>query len=544
MNLQLNTLYILKYKDIIKNQIPFNLFPVINNVDNLNIFSLFDFLLKEKNANNYWYLYSYEITQLFNLLKSLQDSSFYTFKQFTYQNIMYSLEISCFLYPKKKILIKDLYNFFSENIIYNDVVKDYKLLAILYNEIQTAYNININRKYILSTASLSLRIFKKSFPEKYRLIPHLTRDEDNYIRKSYIGGRNEIFEHVAQRNYFYDVNSLYPYIMKKEKMPIGIPEYRDKEYMKKFEKNIENFFGFIDVLITIEKTNNNIPVLPYRMGIKNNVEVGIIYAKGTLRGIYFSEEIKLALKQGYKIIEIYSAYEYKEKEVVFEEYVEQMYNRRLKAKDPALKDLYKKLLNTLYGRFGLVYEQIDIISPEKELITDNTYISHDTTEFIDITANTCYNNIAITSAITSYARIFMYNTILNYNLHVIYIDTDGLFLKNPIPDIALTTSKEMGKFRLESINAEAHFIANKFYIYAPINSPIIYKFKGIPLQKPIFNIHDIITQHKKILNITLGHHYFTFSIRLNNNQTYSFQASRKRKLIPNYKTTPWIICIR
>ena len=63
--------------------------------------------------------------------------------------------------------------------------------------------------------------------------------------------------------------------------------------------NIRN----IRICRCFEKSNINIPVLPYRLGEKGHNEMGIIYPKDIFRGTYFSEELKLAIKQRYKNIE-------------------------------------------------------------------------------------------------------------------------------------------------------------------------------------------------------------------------------------------------
>lgn len=74
---------------------------------------------------------------------------------------MYSLEVTNILYPTPKLLIKDIYNFFSSEVLSKNPAVDYESLLLLHNETLSKYNININKIYILSTPSLSLRIFKK-----------------------------------------------------------------------------------------------------------------------------------------------------------------------------------------------------------------------------------------------------------------------------------------------------------------------------------------------------------------------------------------------
>jgi hypothetical protein len=62
----------------------------------------------------------------------------------------------------------------------------------------------------------------------------------------------------------------------------------------------------LDVLVTAPK-DIKLPLLPIKSE-NNYPEMGIMYPKGTWRGIYFSEELRMALKHGYKIIQVFDGY--------------------------------------------------------------------------------------------------------------------------------------------------------------------------------------------------------------------------------------------
>lgn len=89
---------------------------------------------------------------------------------------------------------------------------------VLYDSIRSAaikyhltYKIDISS--VLSTSSLSMKIFRTNFLDKD--IPVLKRSQDNYIRKSYIGGAIDHYKLYGKNLYYYDVNSLYPFAMLK-----------------------------------------------------------------------------------------------------------------------------------------------------------------------------------------------------------------------------------------------------------------------------------------------------------------------------------------
>nr|YP_009739466.1 LAGLIDADG homing endonuclease [Tricholoma saponaceum]QIC20310.1 LAGLIDADG homing endonuclease [Tricholoma saponaceum] len=104
------------------------------------------------------------------------------------------------------------------------------------------YNIDITS--ILSTSTLSLKIFRNKFQEVE--IPILKGTEDNFIRKSYFGGHTDYFNEYAENIYYYDINSLYPFAMCKPMLLLNI------KWNKEWE-NLENLFGFCLAEITTPK---------------------------------------------------------------------------------------------------------------------------------------------------------------------------------------------------------------------------------------------------------------------------------------------------
>ena len=126
------------------------------------------------------------------------------------------------------------------------------------------------------------------------------------------------------------MNSLYPFIMKTCKLSYGSPK---EISLQQF--NLNNFYGFLDVKVMVPE-NIKIPVLPIQ---PHKGEDGIkIYPTGISRNVYFSEELKLAVAHGCKIVEIYKAYSYKST-YLFKKFVNTMYTLRLQQKNP----LYEKL---------------------------------------------------------------------------------------------------------------------------------------------------------------------------------------------------------
>jgi len=127
-----------------------------------------------------------------------------------------------------------------------------KFNELIFNEFQ----ININKP--LTLPSLAMRIYKTHYMPKDTIYQMLGRPEWN-IRESYTGGAVDVFrphnrlttffekaEAFFIKLFYYDVNSLYPYVMAFNDMPIGKPIAFEGDI-----RNIDpNAFGFFLCKIT------------------------------------------------------------------------------------------------------------------------------------------------------------------------------------------------------------------------------------------------------------------------------------------------------
>lgn len=150
---------------------------------NDNFLNIIETLLKIKEPSSK-YLYSYELYQYLELSSTLENLG-YHIESFEYENIYYSIKITHILYPKNKIIIKDIYHFFSEEVLKKDIYNDYNALEYLGSEMWGEYNINIHSKFILSTPSLSTRIYKKRYNDEDKKILQLNEEKYTYIKKAY-----------------------------------------------------------------------------------------------------------------------------------------------------------------------------------------------------------------------------------------------------------------------------------------------------------------------------------------------------------------------
>ncbi|WOL17415.1 DNA polymerase-like [Canna indica] len=298
------------------------------------------------------------------------------------------------------------------------------------------FQIDIESKITIS--SLSLNIFRMKFYDDQNWPIHIpNKNEDSFIRRAY-----------------YE----FP-------MPGGVPKWEsDLE-----GQDLENLFGFIEAYVICPKTINK-RFLPYRDNKTNT----LIFPTSEFIGVYYSEELKYARRLGYTVIPI-SGYLFEKKESPFKDFVLTLYNNRLLAKktgNESLSFIYKILMNTLYGRFG--------INPKstKTIICDNK-------KYIDLLMNTdfiyadeiCENQfivayhtntesggdqwdppknaaIQLAAAITANARIYMYPFISREDCY--YTDTDSVILGKPLPNDMISTNT-LGMFKLEDQIVKGYF---------------------------------------------------------------------------------------
>lgn len=305
------------------------------------------------------------------------------------------------------------------------------------------------------------------------MLPH---HMDKIIRSSYRGGATEVYKCYGENLYYYDVNSLYPYAILNE-MPF--------EFITTVKNpSLDNFFGFIKANIYAPTTIFN-PFLPY----KDSQIMSIVYPYGHFSGTYFSEELKIAASKGY-LIDPIIGYKFSKKNL-FKEYVEHFYEKKANSTGSS-RFLYKLFLNSIYGYLGRKPEMLktEIISHEKInqmlqlypihnvvwLNDKSVLIVRETTPFSTLNIKdklkikpslenpAIINNVAIASAITSYARITIIPFRTDVNNPPFYTDTDSIFLQYPLNHSLIGNAIGLVKDELKgSYITEALFLAPKKY---------------------------------------------------------------------------------
>lgn len=337
-----------------------------------------------------------------------------------------------------------------------------------------------------TTASLAMKVFKLNYEDDYKDICSTNwRGEWNsfceeFIRQGYYGGRTEVFKPELKDGYHYDVNSLYPYVMRDNEFPVG--------YFKKFDGNKALWAyrhwqatkigaGFAEANIYVPE-DMHIPPLPIRHSNK------LMFPVGNLSGVWTFPEIENAVKHGCVIKKIKQVIYFKKTAPVFNAFIED--HEELKTNSTGAKRAFAKLMqNSLYGKFGMnrLRKTFMDIEDESELEPD-TYIKVRNPmldkDFIITTkkVNAQYIQPHVAAYVTSLARLVLYEALVNQK-GVSYCDTDSIACKNEmIPEVVHPT--RYGAWDLENIVTHGIYLQPKLYMEMhPEGKPTL-KAKGIP----------------------------------------------------------------
>ncbi len=269
---------------------------------------------------------------------------------------------------------------------------------------------------------------------------HSDAEVDALELESYRGGRTEVFHFGRNENIsVLDVNSMYPFVMKKYKYPSKLVAFGKRISKKELKEYLQA--GFLVIARVKIKTDENV------FG-KKDEKRGLIFPIGEFEVVLNTEELKYAFEKGY-VKKVYEFAIY-EGEYLFSDFVDYFYSLRKQAKSKTENLFYKLILNSLYGKFAQKSERWEECDYDFE---EGIYSYYDIDENKRFSVRSLggkverkvgeelsFNSfVAIAAEITANARMELYKLMLTAGKeNVIYCDTDSLFIN------------EEGKKRLES----------------------------------------------------------------------------------------------
>lgn len=370
----------------------------------------------------------------------------------------------------------------------------------------------------MTIASNAIGFYKKLNKNFKLYFPELDYSIDENIRRSYKGGftyLNPIYKEVEMgKGIVLDVNSLYPSVMKNEKLPIGEPLYFSDKY-----ENDKLYNLYVQVISCSFKLKPNmIPTIQIKGNLSFIPNEYLESSKGDIVTLTLTNvDLELFFKH-YDVYDLtfHGGYKFKSIKGLFNNYIDYWSEEKIKAKKEGNGARYltsKLMLNSLYGKFGA----------NPNVRTKRPYLDEDKVLRFTFNereiGNTVY--IPVASFITSYARrktIETSQAIRDYTMnkykkdYYIYSDTDSIHMLE-LPEEELKKfididDYKLGAWKLESKFIKGKFIRQKCYIEMDDEGNISSTIAGLPkkLSKIInfenfkvgFNTKDYESEVKEI----------------------------------------------
>lgn len=325
-------------------------------------------------------------------------------------------------------------------------------------------------------ASTAMDIFRRAFLDDSYWTPPQSLNE--LARGAYYGGRVEVFvKGYVQNVNEYDVNSMYPYVMRT--FPYPNPNTLNLRIEPRDNRWIENYEGVS--FVAIESPQLAIPLLPYRLDNK------LRFPLGRWCAAYTHAELRKALMLGYRILKVYWSIFSADVCYPFRNFVDTIYNMRKEMieKGDTREEYLKIILNSLYGKFGqrantdagnllLVQNMADLEKVQGMTLYDLGEYLYAIKPFNNL-HQPQFVNVLWAAYVTAYSRLTLYRYFENLDGTLFYCDTDSIFT-----DADLPTGTELGELKLKNKLEAAVFLYPKLYEKVTPTGDRFYKIRGIP----------------------------------------------------------------
>uniref|UniRef100_A0A6M3LGA9 DNA-directed DNA polymerase n=1 Tax=viral metagenome TaxID=1070528 RepID=A0A6M3LGA9_9ZZZZ len=303
-------------------------------------------------------------------------------------------------------------------------------------------------------------------------------------RAAYMGGRTEAYfiGDVRGRSFVtLDVNSMYPYVMKKYSYPSKLVGYLEGESDNKYTELLGSWLMIAQVEVETPE-----PVFAVRYRGKT------VFPIGRFECYLCSEGIRYARDHGY-IKRFIRAAVYLPADLFtwYVNYFRELRNGYLTDANPVMEKLCKYMHNSLYGKFGErdivtdVYEgdrgfdyyREEVIDAVKGGVWIETYLmnSHLVQHYEGESSHSCP---AIAAHITENARMALWNIMKSVGLkRVLYCDTDSIIIRET--DLKrikwVIDDQELGALKIQDWYKKLHIDGAKNY-----RTDQVRHIKGIP----------------------------------------------------------------
>jgi len=232
----------------------------------------------------------------------------------------------------------------SKDYILGDVKALYQIMIKFFETLTSKFPIDPLK--VLSAPSTAFKIWRTvqlpKLNQEGLKVYDLAKTLDSRLRIAYCGGIVDVYRpHLIGKGIYYDVNSLYPAAMCRS-MPVGLPTLVNltiKEFLE------GEFFGYLEATVLApspDTPGGYIGLLPLK------VKGRLICPGGTLTGLFFSEELRFALANGYTLVSITTAYSFEKGNNTFKDLINQLNSMKIEAQQN------KKILYFTLNKLGML----------------------------------------------------------------------------------------------------------------------------------------------------------------------------------------------
>lgn len=340
----------------------------------------------------------------------------------------------------------------------------------------------------MTLSSDAMKSFKEKFSSKtgreaenyYRQwFPRLDADTDKFIRRAYKGGfcyvKPEIEGIIQGQGVTYDVNSLYPSVLRYAQLPFGRPATFKDFYYDEVNANYHNTHTlFIQEFVCDYKLKPNRPAMAQVKRAFMDTEYseegrGVNFCMTNIDLNLFFEcyEVENFQPMGGLCFRAHTG--------MFNNYIDYWMEEKEKATREGNKGnrlISKLFANSLYGKFGSTTTSILNI-PYKDEKTG--IIKYKTVQAED--KDSQYT--AISTFVTSYGRQVLFNAMLSNWERLCYVDTDSVhFTGWETPENMFIDQYELGAWACEGYWARGLFIGQKKYMEEYIKEMVVNEKTG------------------------------------------------------------------
>lgn len=326
------------------------------------------------------------------------------------------------------------------------------------------------------------------------LFPVVEKETDDNIRKAYKGGYVYLCEDFADVLLHdvtsYDVNSLFPSVMRYEKLPYGMPI----EFSGKYEEDKRHPLYIQFLTCEFELKDGKLPTIQ----LKNSGRFcETEYLKSSEGEVVFLALTSVDLEIMFERYDVFNiewigGYKFRAMHGLFDKYIDKWIQVKIENNDNAgLRQNAKDMLNCLYGKFARRCTQE---SKHPKLNSESVV---DFERYEDEEAEPIYT--ALACFVTAYARAKTMRTAQRFHDEgrYIYSDTDSVHVLGNQPDWLDVDPKRLGAWKNEGIAEDARFLRAKTYIKRK-HGEIVVTCAGMP---------DNIKRIATFDNFRFGHVY-------------------------------------